>query len=169
MAAILALVVGMTDTAKTGGNIFEHQQNAGGGFFAVQPPCPMNQFPTFEAVVPVPSTIDPFNQDLLSVFCQVNVTRKGNPVKQAKGTFDSELLVTDPETGLIETFDLGAGKFNTDADGHADLQFDIPTELFADGFESGDISVWSHTRTDFTNKKKADNATVQCVQGSSQE
>ena len=36
----------------------------------------------------------------------------------------------------------------------ADLDFEIPAPIFADGFESGDVSAWSYTSADFTKKRR---------------
>ena len=167
LAAILALVVVMTDTAKTGGNVFDDQRNFAGSVFSAKSPCPVNEFRVFESVNPVPSLINPFEDDFISIHCQVKVQKKGENVLGAKGIADTNLIVLDNLTGKIETFDLGARTFRTDRNGLDDFDFDIPTELFADGFESGDVSAWSSTRSDFTNKKKADKARVSCNSSSS--
>ena len=73
LAAILALVVVMTDTAKTGGNVFDDQRNFAGSVFSAKSPCPVNEFPVFESVNPVPSLINPFEDDFISIHCQVKM------------------------------------------------------------------------------------------------
>ena len=35
-----------------------------------------------------------------------------------------------------------------------ELDFEIPAPIFADGFESGDVSAWSYTSADFTEKRR---------------
>ena len=100
---------------------------------------------------------------MISVFCSIVVKKNAKPVKNVKGTFMSELAVIDNNTGEVEMFDLGSGKFQTNEDGFDTFNFEIPTPIFADGFESGDVSAWSYTRADFTNKKKADNGQMTCT------
>lgn len=159
---VLALFCGNTQAGD-----FSSQFNDGKATFFASPPCPVKQFPTFESIVPVPNIVDPFQQDLIPMFCQVEVTREGKGVKKAKGTFETELVVIDNNTGEAESFPIGSGKFKTNSLGRDSFDFDLPAELFADGFESGDVSAWSYTRTDFTNKKKGNQANVSCGSGSS--
>ncbi len=149
-----------------GGSTYS-QSNFGVTFFDSSPPCPVRDFPTFESIAPIPAILDPFDQDLIPIFCQIQVERRGNGVNKAKGTYTSELIVRDNTTGELETFPLGSGKFKTNESGFGDFDFEIPTEIFADGFESGDVSAWSYTRADFTNKKKADRTSVSCNKGAS--
>jgi hypothetical protein len=99
--------------------------------------------------------------------CFVDVNKNDKGVRKTKGTWTTELIVRDNNTGMLETFPIRSGKFKTNSDGQDDFDFEIPTELFADGFESGDVSAWSYTRSDFTNKKKADSASVQCGKAAS--
>lgn len=56
----------------------------------------------------------------------------------------------DRRTGVAEVFSVKKGRFNTDAEGLAEFDFEIPAPIFADGFESGDVSAWSYTRADFS-------------------
>ncbi len=162
----LALLTGVTSAPAQAGNTVS-QFTFANNFFSASPACPVNQFPTFESIVPVPAIIDPFEEDFIPFFCQIQVDRKGNPVKKAKGTFETDLIVIDNVTGEAETFPIRSGKFKTGSNGIDTFDFDIPAELFADGFESGDVSAWSYTRSDFTNKKRADNASVSCGTSSS--
>ena len=113
-------------------------------------------------LVPVPAIINTFAQDVVPILCFVSAEKNGNGVKNRKGEWMSELVVRDNNTGQFETFPLDSGKFKTDSDGFDDFEFEIPTPIFADGFESGDVSAWSYTRANFTNKKKANSAFVQC-------
>ncbi len=129
------------------------QDNFAGSFFTTSSPSPLKQFPTFESINPVPAIIDPFHQDIILVLCQVSAEKHGQPVKGARGKFKSELYVLDNTSGTFATFDVGSGKFKTNSHGFDRFEFDLPPEFFADGFESGDVSAWSYTRTDFTSKK----------------
>jgi len=143
------------------------QTRFGSDFFQVSPPCPVKQFPTFETIAPVPAI---FDTDVLSsaVFqCFVDVSKNNRGRKKAKGTWTTELIVRDNNTGELETFDIASGRFKTDSNGQDEFDFEIPAPIFADGFESGDVSAWSYTRSDFTNKKKADRAIVQCGKAAS--
>ena len=137
------------------------QGNLGDSFFQTTSPCPLKEFPTFEAIVPIPNIIDPFDDDIIPLFCQIRAKKKGNPVNKAKGTFSSELYVLHNTTGMFEVIDLGSGKFKTGEEGIDSFELEIPAPLFADGFESGDVSAWSYTRADFT-KKKGDTAEMLC-------
>ncbi len=128
-------------------------------------PCPARDFPPLENLAPVPAIIDPFEEDFIPVFCTVFVGKDGKGVQKVKGRYTSELIVRDNDTGMLEVFSLDSGKFRTDQSGVADLDFEIPAPIFADGFESGDVSAWSYTRTEFTNKKPADQPTTTCAIG----
>ena len=161
----LAMWAPVTWSAATGDSGF--QDNSGRSFFSASPPCPVKEFPTFESIAPVPAIIDPFEQDIIPVFCGIQVRKQGKPVNKARGTFDADLIVLNNDTGDFGIFPLDSGKFKTNSSGIANLDFEIPAPLFADGFESGDVSAWSYTRADFRNKKKADNATMSCDIGSS--
>lgn len=88
-------------------------------------------------------------------------------VKNAKGDFVAELIRQDNRTGMGAVVDSTSGRFKTDSEGFGTFDFDFPSEIFADGFESGDVSAWSYTRTDFRNRKKADSVSAQCVKGAS--
>ena len=134
----------------------------GAEFFAASTPCPARELPTFESIVPVPGLFDPFEQDALTMFCQVHLTREGKDVRGVKGKHTTELVVRDNDTGELESFPVGSGKFRTKSGGKAVFEFDLPAELFADGFESGDVSAWSYTRTDFTNRKRVSQAQADC-------
>lgn len=146
---------------------FKSQTTFGSNFFNSSPPCPLRDFPTFENIAPVPSVFDTDIFDDAFFQCFVDVQKKGKGVNKAKGTFETELIVRHNTTGMFEIFPIDSGKFKTNDEGFDSFDFDIPTELFADGFESGDTSAWSYTRADFTNKKKADSAAVQCGKGAS--
>ena len=163
VSAILGLLgVGGVLQAGDGGS----QSNLADGFFQTSPPCPLRDFPTFEVIVPVPNIIDPFEDDIIPLFCQIRAQKNGQVVKKAKGTFESTLFVLDNTTGMFETFDLGSGKFNTGSTGIDSFDFEIPAPIFADGFESGDVSAWLYTRADFQKKKKkkkADTGELLCA------
>ncbi len=150
-ALVFAALCAFAGASEAGDNAFI--DNFGGSFFSADKPCPLKQFPTFESIIPVPSFVDPFEQDLIPVFCQLQVENKGKPKKGARGRYTSELRVFDNNTGEFESFPVGSGKFKTNSSGTAVFDFDLPAEIFADGFESGDVSAWSYTRTDFTRKK----------------
>jgi len=65
---------------------------------------------------------------------------------------------------MFNTFSIRSEEWGhaTKADGRAILDFNMPTQLFTDGFKSGDVSVWSLTTAKFTNVKKANNARMDC-------
>lgn len=161
------LVLALISSGALHAGDFESQFTGGSNFFSSSPPCPVRQFPTFESLVPVPAIVDPFAQDLIPMFCDVQVSREGKGVKKAKGKFEADLIVIDLDTGISQSFPIASGDFKTNKDGLSSFDFDLPSELFADGFESGDVSAWSYTRTDFSNKKKSDSTSVSCVTGAS--
>lgn len=142
------------------------QSNLGDSFFQTQTPCKLKKFPTFETITPIPNIVDPFDQDFVPVFCQLRATNGEDVVKKAKGRWESNLFVLDHATGEFDSFPVASGTFNSGSSGIAQFEFDIPTEIFSDGFESGDVSAWSYTETDFT-KKKGDRAEVLCNTGGS--
>lgn len=162
---VLTLLSTLAVTAWAGDN--KSQSTFGSSFFFASPPCPVNQFPTLETIAPVPAIIDPFEQDFIPMFCQIEVERGENPVKRVKGTYETELIVRDNSSGEIESFPVKSGRFKTNSQGRAGFDFELPAELFADGFESGDVSAWSYTRTDFANRKRGNNAAVSCGASSS--
>lgn len=166
VAVLILLGLG---TAPTHAGDFFTQTRFGSDFFSASPPCPVRDIPTFETIAPVPSIFDTNLNSTAFFQCFVQVERNEKPVKKAKGTFETELIIRHNDTGMLEVFPIMSGKFKTDSDGRDEFDFDIPTELFADGFESGDVSAWAYTRSDFTSKKKADNAWVQCGKGASRQ
>lgn len=166
VACLMALAAFLAPRGGRAGDRFS-QTTFGSNFFSSSPRCPVNQFPTFEAIAPVPSVFD-FDANPDAIFtCLVDVQKNGKGVNRAKGTFETELIVRDNITGMLETFGIDSGKFKTDSNGQDAFDFEIPAAIFADGFESGDVSAWSYTRADFTNKKKATNASVQCGKSAS--
>lgn len=165
LAALVALAALALVPATGWAGDFKSQSTFGSSFFSASPPCPVNQFPTLESIVPMPQILDPFEEDLIPMFCQVQVAKGEKPVKKVKGTFFADLIVLDNETGELERFPVKSGRFKTNRDGISEFDFDLPAEIFADGFESGDVSAWSYTRTSFSNKKKGDRAAVSCGKG----
>lgn len=139
------------------------QSASGNTFFNASPPCPVKQFPTFESIAPIPGIVDPFEDDVIPFFCQIRVDKRPNvPRKNAKGMYTTEVVVRNNNTGSVQSFPVDSGRFKTNANGFDSFDFEIPTEIFADGFESGDVSAWSYTRADFTNKKKASGGSLNC-------
>lgn len=156
----LALLPNLASPAWAGDSFF--LQTVGSNFFSASPPCPVKKFPSFENLVPIPSLFDPDIEDSAFLFCQVDLHNGEDGVKKAKGKWQSEIIMRDNLSGDVETFPIDSGRFKTNSDGFADFDFEIPSELFADGFESGDVSAWSYTRSDFTNRKKASSGSVRC-------
>ncbi len=136
---LIALVLLPLVAATGWAGDFKSQSSIGANFFNVSPACPAKEFPTFESIVPVPGFIDPFAQDLIPLFCEVQVAREGKGVKGVKGKFESELIVRDNNTGETESFPVGSGRFRTNRDGVSSFDFDLPAEIFADVFDSGDV------------------------------
>lgn len=162
----VVVVLGMgTAPAQAGDSL--SQTTFGSNFFFASPRCPVRDFPTFENIAPIPAVLDTDLFDDALFTCFVDVEKNGKGVNKAKGTWSTELIVRDNNTGMLDSFPIDSGRFKTDGDGFADFDFEIPTAIFADGFESGDVSAWSYTRADFTNKKKADQASVQCGKSAS--
>lgn len=139
-----------------------NQDIGGSNFFATFPDFPAKRIPTLEMVTPIVSILDPFDSAVTKVTCFIITLRGGDPVKKVKGKYNSELIVRDNRTGDFESFEIGSGRFKTNKEGRAMFDLDIPTAIFADGFESGDVSAWSYTRTDFTNGKKLSVTNVDC-------
>ena len=168
LAAVLALVSFLAGAVslKANGNGTKRGINFASNFFSTDSPCPFGEVLSSEIVTPVPAVIDPFEQDLIPVFCSIQVRKHGNPVANAKGNYTNELIVLDNNTGEVERFPLGGGKFKTNSNGTANLDFEIPAPMFADGFESGDVSAWSYTRVDPTKKKRVTNVDNNCSVGS---
>ena len=138
------------------------QSTFGSNFFNVNPPCPVKQFPTFESILPVPAIADPVQQRFLPILCQIQVSRNEKGVRKAKGNFVSEVLVLDLNSGEGELFTVESGKFTTNKDGVAKVQYEVDMQIFTDGFETGDTSAWSYTRADFSNGKKASAVSITC-------
>ncbi len=134
--------------ALAGQNVF--QFNAGSSFFNSDKPCPARQIPTFEALIPIPNIFDPFEKDFIPGFCEFSFQKKGRDLKGVKTKTSVRLFVLDNNSGEFEEFDLGTFRTKSNSEGRSSFDFDIPSEIFADGFESGDVSAWSYTRTDFS-------------------
>lgn len=151
------------------------QRNVGDSFIQLEGLFGLREFPSWEVVVPLPSIDDlaenggqgvgarRLGNDIIPLSCQIEVLKRGKPVNKAKGTFESTLFVLDNNTGTFEAFDLGSKKFRTNSDGIDSVDFEIPASIFADGFESGDVSAWSHTRATSNKKKKADQGELLCA------
>ncbi len=142
------------------------QQNFGSSFFIVDDPCPARQFPTFESLVPVPAIVDPFAEDII-VFCQFFADDDKGPKKGVKISYETDLIVIDNNTGEVMYAPIEQGRGRTKKNGVGSFDFELPTELFADGFESGDVSAWSYTRTNYKGTKKVQQGGVSCDTGSS--
>ncbi len=166
-SALLGLALILTFTSHAMAGDFLSQSGIGATFFNASPPCPAKRMPTFESVVPIPGLFDPFDLQFANFACFVDVREGGEGVKGVKGKYTTQLIVRDNNTGDLDTFDIDSGTFKTNRDGQDVFDFDIPAEIFADGFESGDVSAWSYTRSDFTNKKKVESTAVQCVKSAS--
>ena len=160
--ALVALAAVPAGTANTAGGLAGNQRQVSTGFFSTPKSSSLTRFPTIESLAQIPAITDPSKEVTIPVSCNPCAFNKGKPVKNAKGNFTAELIVLDNPTGTFETFDIDSGKFKTTTTGCDDFTFAIPTELFADGFESGDVSAWSYIRTDFTDKKKNDSASMGC-------
>lgn len=162
--AVLAFAGWMILAGSAWAGDAQEQLNVGLSFASARPPCPVNQFPTLESLVAVPMVTDPFEieERFIPMFCQVQVDRNGQPVERAKGKFETFLLLLDHVTGSFSQRRIDRGKFATSSQGSDSFEFDLPAELFADGFESGDVSAWSYTRTDFRNRKGATDAVLNC-------
>lgn len=76
------------------------------------------------------------------------------PIKGVRGRTVSTMFLLDNVTGQFETRVIDAGTFKTGTDGYAERRFNIPNHIFADGFESGDVSAWVHTSSIGLNNKK---------------
>ena len=122
------------------------------------------KFPTFEVLVPLSPLLDPFEVDSIVVGSGWEVFRGGEAVAKAVAKYVIDLVVLDHTLGTFEVFSIGEGKTKTSPqEGRDDFGFDIPTALFADGFESGDISAWVRFRASI--KKKNDETLFSCGQG----
>ena len=123
---------------------------------------PLADFPALESVVPMPLNINPFNRRRVRQSCTVQVVRRNAPLKSARGEYVSHLVLMDHRAGTFKSIELSAGKLKTDPGGEARLEFDIATDLFAEGFKSGNVSAWSHTRLEFI-KRKGSFAFLRCA------
>ena len=162
--AAAAVILASAAVLNAGDSVF--QSTLGDSFFSSNKPCKAGDIPPLEVLAPVPAIVDPFEDDIIPVFCQLSVEKNGRGVNRAKADFTSELIVRDNNTGMFEVFPLDSGKLTTNSDGIDSFDFEIPAPLFADGFESGDVSAWSYTRVERT-KKKSKQDKVACHTGSS--
>ena len=164
LAVLTALALALP--VPLGASDIKTQSNVGSSVFVVSPPHPAKQLPTFEVVTPIPEIVDLAVQDFVPISCRVHVEKAGNGLKGIKGSYTSHLIVRDNMTGELDAFPVDSGGFKTNKRGIATFALDMPTQLFADGFESGDVSAWSYTRGNFKKRKRVDNASVQCDQTS---
>lgn len=144
------------------------QATDGFNVVSVDPPFQVKRFPRFESVVPMPAVLDTdgdgVRDDRIGFLCSFEAR---NPdlegIKKAKGRYTTRLHVIDNNTGMGESFDVDSGKFRTNSDGTDQVEFDVPTEDFADGFESGELSVFVYTQANFSNNRIVQNAAVRCA------
>ena len=122
---------------------------------------PLKDMPTLESLVPMPQNINPMNRKRVRGACDLQVVKGGAPVRRAKGTFNSRLIVLDHLTGTFEIFPLTSGRVKTDAEGGFSFDLEIATELFADGFRAGATSAWALTTVEFK-KRKGSFASLDC-------
>ena len=163
VALLLGAFSAVQVSVRADGSNSTSHYGGGAQLFHADPLCPLKDFPDLESLVPVPTLIDPIEDDLVGFSCYFAVTKDENPVKKATGKFTSKLVVLDNTTGTFETFDIATSKLKTDEFGLGEYNFEIPTALFAVGFKSGDTSAWAHTRLDLKTKKMADTALVGCL------
>lgn len=121
----------------------------------------LKDMPTLESLVPMPQNINPMNRKRVRGDCTLQVVKGGAPVRSAKGTFRSQLMVLDHLTGTFEVFPLANGKLKTDAEGGFAFDLEIATALFAEGFRAGDTSAWALTTVEFK-KRKGSFASLDC-------
>ncbi|MCP4200844.1 MAG: hypothetical protein GY769_02790 [bacterium] len=136
--------------------------NNGASVFFSDEPSLLRKFPTLESVVPVPSIADVSGRTVIPISCRVRAEDSGGPVKGARGTYRAELLVLDRGTGMSEIFPLKSGTFRTKTNGVSRFKIEIPTAIFAGGFESGGVSAWSYARTAFKKKTKGTFGALDC-------
>lgn len=122
---------------------------------------PLAKFPTLESLVPMPLNINPFNRQRVRVRCVLQVIKRSAPVRGAKGRFAARLVLMDNAAGTFHSTEMTSGKFKSDADGQVIFTFDVPTDMFAQGFRNGEISAWSHASVVFS-KRKATYALLRC-------
>jgi len=146
--AVLA-VSPATEVAANGGVA----NNNGASVFFSNDASLLKKFPSLESVVPVPSIANPTAQKVITISCRIGAEDGGAPLKGARGNYRAELVVIDRGTGMSDVFPLQSGPFRTKRNGVARFRFDIPSAIFSDGFESGDVSAWSYARTDFKKGK----------------
>lgn len=158
----LAMLLGAgSGPAAHAGDVLS-QSIQGLNFFGTSSACPAKKAPTMETVAPLPAILDPALVPIIKFQCSVQPFVGTDPVKKVRGKYTIELLVRDNETGAFKSFELDSGRFKTNKQGQAGFETEIETEIFADGFESGDVSAWGYTRTNFTNGKKVESSFVEC-------
>ncbi|MFQ5526979.1 MAG: hypothetical protein ACE5GX_12060 [Thermoanaerobaculia bacterium] len=124
-------------------------------------PCALKRLPSLEGLASVPPIADPLARNQIPVLCQIQVSKRDEPVRNARGSYAGALFVLDHVSGRFDAFEIDSGSFKTGANGSALFEYQIPASIFTDGFESGDVSAWSRTRADFKNKR-GDRAALSC-------
>ena len=81
----------------------------------------MAEFPTLEAIASVPPIIDPFEQDLIPVRCQIQAVKGGKVVKGVTGRAKSWLTIIDNITGETQAILIDKTRFNTGLNGVAPI------------------------------------------------
>jgi hypothetical protein len=115
---LLAALSALAAPAAIHAGDFISETNFGSAFFQTRPPCPARDFPTFETIAPVPAIFD-FDLNETAFFqCLACVNKNEKGVRKTKGTWTTELIVRDNNTGMLETFPIRSGKFKTNSDGH---------------------------------------------------
>ena len=144
----------------------EREENIASAQFDVDRARKPKKFPDLRVTVEIPSIFDPEGADHFGMFCKFLAQRLVDNslpgVRNVRGKWRSVLHVLDHMTLTFETVEIDNGKFKTGATGVDSLLFDIPTAIFADGFESGDVSVWSSTTFELKKGPKTTDTTAQC-------
>ena len=132
--------------------------------FDVDPARKPKKFPDLRVTVELPSIFDPGEVD--SLFCKFQAQELVDDslpgVPKVRGRWRSVLQVLDPMTSTFETVKIDSGKFKTGETGVDVFLFGIPTDLFPDGFESGDVSVWWSTEFEPKKGPKTTHTTALC-------
>ena len=175
LAVVLALATGAALTAVPRSN--RSSSDLSFALEQVNPACPANLLGQFDNVVPlgfVDDVIDELFEEAFDIECFVQGDLRGNQVRNLRGRFQTELIFLDLSSGRSEVFPTGQGRFNTRRQGFDTFETEITQDeldtfesIFSDGFESGDVSVWSHTTTEATNRKKVDTMSVICGKNTS--
>ncbi len=164
MSFCLGLLAVLVSESPAAGERF--MVNSGTVFFYSNPALETDRIPNWVLMFEIPSTLDT-TAEVQEVFCALNAEKvvgddERRGVRRVLARWTSRLHVLDPSTSQVTVTKIASGRVQTNAEGRGEFTFDIPTELFADGFASGGVSAWTSVTFDLKRNRQSMDSRAEC-------